>query len=189
MCIIPPYYTNRKFISTNHRLSSPFKRKKKSNKTFQKVRRRRRKRKRRINPEWNMLILSRKGLRVQRLETAIERERDGKLRGWTTQPWKTCARQEKKNSPDSRAGSAFGNQRETLTLLFGIGERLVDLHVAHTFLFKENKEVGSIGRGEPIVTLRGRWRNGQNDGGRRRTAESISSGPWLTHGGRLLRRQ
>jgi hypothetical protein len=60
-----------------------------------------------------------------------------------------------KNSPDSRAGSAFGNQRETLTLLFGIGERLVDLHVAHTFLFKENKEVGSIGRGEPIVTLGG----------------------------------
>lgn len=33
-----------------------------------------------------------------------ERERDEKLRGWTTQPWKTWARQEKKKLPRLSCG-------------------------------------------------------------------------------------
>lgn len=59
----------------------------------------------------------------------------------------------------------------------GLRDRLVDLHVAHTFLFKENKEVGTIDRTDggwgPIVTL-----GGDGDGRRRKEMAKM-----MTEGG------
>lgn len=56
-----------------------------------------------------MLILLRKGLRVQRLETAIERERETESYVAERHNLERLERvKRRKNSPDSSAGSAFG---------------------------------------------------------------------------------